>query len=253
MLDCRTTMLDLITMWLRPKMVTYFTFTTALYAALLYPVSQFSLFGLQADYLRFAMCIPVAFGFLFGPAAAWGAGVGNLIFDASTNSGLTSISILGFLGNFLIAYLPYTLWTKITAEQPDMRSIKKLALFMGLVGLATTICGLLIGWGLVYLLKLPFIMITYTIIGSDTLWAVLLGPVILATCYGYFSKKRLLYTDIMHITPKPSWNKIRTCAISLFIAAAALCFIVPALSDVGAMVLLPLVLLAFTALMAASA
>lgn len=246
-------MLDLIAMWRQPKMVAYFAFTTALYALLLYPVSQFSLFGFQADYLRFAMCIPVAFGFLFGPAAAWGAGFGNLIFDAVTNNGLNWISPLGFLGNFLIAYIPYTLWNKITAEPPNMRSIKKLALFMGLVGLGTTICGLAIGWGLLYLYQRPFIMITYTIIGSDTLWAVLLGPVILAACYGYFSRKRLLYTDIMRIAPKPSWSKIKTCAIALFIAAAALCFIVPALSDVGAMVLLPLVLLAFTALMAASA
>jgi hypothetical protein len=245
-------MLDLISMWRQPKMVAYFAFTTALYAALLYPVSQFSLFGLQADYLRFAMCIPVAFGFLFGPAAAWGAGFGNLIFDATTNSGLTWISTLGFLGNFLIAYIPYTLWTKITAEQPDMRRIKKVALFMGLVGLATTICGLLIGWGLLYLYKLPFIMITYTIIGSDTLWAVLLGPVVLAACYGYFRKRKLLYTDIMHITSMPNWTKAKTAAIAVFVASAALCFVIPALFIVEAMVLLPLVLLAFITLIASS-
>lgn len=229
-------------------MVAYFALTTALYAALLYPVSQFSLFGLQADYLRFAMCIPVAFGFLFGPAAAWGAGFGNLIFDATTNSGLTWVSALGFLGNFLIAYIPYTLWTKVTAEQPDMRSIKKVALFMGLVGLATTICGLLIGWGLLYLYQLPFIMITYTIIGSDTLWAVLLGPVVLAASYGYFSKKRLLYTDMMPIAPGPSWSKTRKCAIALFVVFAALCFIIPALFDVEAIVLLPFVGLSFFSL-----
>lgn len=245
-------MLDLISMWRSPKMVAYFAFTTALYALLLYPVSQFSLFGFQADYLRFAMCIPVAFGFLFGPAAAWGAGFGNLIFDAVTNNGLNWISPLGFLGNFLIAYIPYTVWTKITAEKPDMRSVKKLALFMGLVGLGTTICGLVIGWGLLYLYQRPFIMITYTIIASDTLWAVLLGPVILAACYGYFSKKGLLYTDIMHLTQKPSWSKTRTCAIALFVASAALCFVVPALFIVEALVLLPLVSLAFIALMVAS-
>ena len=245
-------MLDLISMWRRPKMVAYFIFTTALYALLLYPVSQFSLFGLQADYLRFAMCIPVAFGFLFGPAAAWGAGCGNLIFDAATNSGLTWISPLGFLGNFLIAYIPYMLWTKITTEQPDMRSLKKIALFIGLVGLATTICGLVIGWGLLDLYQVPFIMLTFTIIGSDTLWAVLLGPVILAASYGYFSKKGLLYTDIMHLTSKPVWSKARTCAIAVFVTSAALCFIVPALFSVDSIVLLPLVSLAFISLLAAS-
>jgi hypothetical protein len=123
---------------------------------------------------------------------------------------------------------------------------------MGLVGLATTMCGLVIGWGLLYLYQLPFIMITYTIIASDTLWAVLLGPVILAACYGYFTKKRLLYTEIMHITPEPSWSKTRTCAIVLFVVSAALCFVLPALFSVEAMVLLPFVSLAFIALVAAS-
>jgi hypothetical protein len=248
----QNSMLDLISMWRQPKMVAYFAVTTALYAALLYPVSQFSLFGFQADYLRFAMCIPVAFGFLFGPAAAWGAGFGNLIFDAVTNNGLNWISPLGFLGNFLIAYIPYTLWHKITTEQPDMRSVKKLAFFMGLVGLGTTICGLIISWGLLYLYQRPFIMTTFTIIGSDTLWAVLLGPVILAACYGCLSKKRLLYTDIMHLTPKPSWSRTRTCAIALFLVSAVLCFVLPALFKVETMVLLPFVSLAFVSLIAAS-
>lgn len=245
-------MLELISMWRNPKMVAYFAITTALYAALLYPVSQFSLFGLQADYLRFAMCIPVAFGFLFGPAAAWGAGFGNLIYDAVTNNGLTWISPLGFLGNFLIAYIPYMLWSKITTEQPDMRSVKKLAFFMGLIGLATTICGLVIGWGLLYLYHLPFIMLTYTIIGSDTLWAVLLGPVVLAASYGYFTKNKLLYTDIMHLTLKPSWSKTRTCAVGVFVASAALCFVIPALFSAEAMILLPFVSLAFVTLVVAS-
>jgi energy-coupling factor transport system substrate-specific component len=245
-------MLDLISMWRQPKMVAYFAFTTALYAALLYPFSQFSLFGLQADYLRFAMCIPVAFGFLFGPAAAWGAGFGNLIFDAVTNSGLNWISALGFIGNFLIAYIPYKLWTKITAEQPNMRSVKKLVFFMGLVGLGTTICGLIISWGLLYLYQRPFIMTTFTIVGSDTLWAVLLGPVILAVCYSYFSKKGLLYTDIMHLAPEPSWSRTRTCGIVLFVVSAALCFVLPALFKIEAMVLLPFVSLAFISLVAVS-
>jgi QueT transporter. len=244
-------MLDLISMWRHPKMIAYFALTTILYAALLYPAWQFSLFGLEADFLRFAMCIPVAFAFLFGPAAAWGAAFGNLIFDAATNTGLTWISPFGFLGNLLIAYIPYMLWTKITTEKPDMKSAKKIALFSGLVVAACTVCGLVIGWGLLYLYQLPFVMTTFTIIGSDTLWAILLGPILLAACYGCFSKHKLLYTDIMHITPKPSWSKTRTCATAVFVASAALCFIIPSLFNVDAMVLLPFAGLSFISIMAA--
>jgi energy-coupling factor transport system substrate-specific component len=244
-------MIDIISMWRHPKMIAYFAFTTVLYAALLYPVSQFSLFGLQADYLRLAMFIPASFAFLFGPAAAWGTAFGNLIFDAASGNGLTLASAFGFLGNFLIAYIPYMLWNKVTSEQPDMRSIKKLVLFMALIGAACTICGLVIGWALLYLFQLPFVMTTFTIIGSDTLWAILLGPIVLAASYRYLSKRKLLYTDIMQITQKPSLSKLRVVGIGIFVASAALCFAIPAYIDVESTVLLPFVTSAFIALVAA--
>ncbi|NLF89604.1 QueT transporter family protein [Candidatus Bathyarchaeota archaeon] len=244
-------MLDIISMWRHPKMIAYFATTTALYAVLLYPVSQFSLFGLQADYLRIAMFIPASFAFLFGPAAAWGTAVGNLIFDAASGNGLTLASAFGFVGNFLIAYIPYMLWSKVTSDQPDMRSIKKLALFMALIGASCTICGLIIGWALLYLFQLPFVMTTFTIIGSDTLWAILLGPVVLAASYRYLNKRKLLYLDIMQITPKPSLSKKRVLAIGVFVASAALCFVIPAYLNVDATVLLPFVASAFIALIAA--
>jgi energy-coupling factor transport system substrate-specific component len=245
-------MIDIISMWRYPKIIAYFAFTTVLYAVLLYPVSQFSLFGLQADYLRFAMCIPASFAFLFGPAAAWGAAFGNLIFDAASGNGLTFASAFGFVGNFLIAYVPYMLWSKVTSEQPDMRSIKKLALFMALTGAACTICGLVIGWALLHLFQLPFVMTTFTIIGSDTLWAVLLGPIVLAASYRHLSKRKLLYTDIMHITSNPSLSKKRVLAIGVFVASAAVCFVIPAYFDVESTVLFPFVASAFVAILAAS-
>lgn len=244
-------MLDIISMWRHPKMIAYFAITSALYAALLYPVSQFSLFGLQADYLRIAMFIPASFAFLFGPAAAWGTAFGNLIFDAASGNGLTLASPFGFVGNFLIAYIPYMLWSKVTSDQPDMRSIKKLALFMALIGASCTICGLIIGWALLYLFQLPFVMTTFTIIGSDTLWAILLGPVVLAASYRYLNKRKLLYLDIMQITPKPSLSKKRVLAIGVFVASTALCFVIPAYLKVDATVLLPFVASAFIALIAA--
>lgn len=109
-------------------MVGYFTLTAILYAVLLFPLKQFSFFSESAEYLRIAMCIPVAFSFLFGPAAAWGAAFGNLLFDVAT-APVSWITPVGFLGNFLIAYLPYKLWSIITLAKPDLVSLKKLGLF----------------------------------------------------------------------------------------------------------------------------
>jgi energy-coupling factor transport system substrate-specific component len=235
-------MLDLIEMWKNPKMVGYFALTAALYAALLFPLKQFSFFSESAEYLRIAMCIPVAFSFMFGPAAAWGAAFGNLILDVST-APISWITPVGFLGNFLIAYLPYKLWSKITLEKPDLKSVKKLGLFCGLCALACVICGLLIGWGLLYLFATPFVMTSFTIFTSDLLWAILLGPVLLRFSYDYFSKNKLLYSDLIKTQQHIHWNKPKTFALLVFVVAAILCFIVPALFSVDAWVILPFVML----------
>jgi energy-coupling factor transport system substrate-specific component len=235
-------MLDLIEMWKNPKMVGYFALTTALYAALLFPLRQFSFFSESADYLRIAMCIPVAFSFLFGPAAAWGTAFGNLLFDVATGP-VSWITPLGFLGNFLIGYLPYKLWSKITLEQPDIKSVKKVGLFVGLCALACVICGLIIGWGLLYLFAIPFVMTSFTIFVSDLLWAILLGPVLLRLSYGYFSRRKLLYNNLLNIQPKANWSKTKNYVVIIFVVATILSFIVPALFTVNAWVILPFVAL----------
>ena len=239
-------MLDLIEMWKNPKMVGYFALTTALYAALLFPLRQFSFFSESADYLRIAMCIPVAFSFLFGPAAAWGAAFGNLLFDVATGP-VSWITPLGFLGNFLIGYLPYKLWSKITLEKPDIKSVKKLGLFVGLCALACVICGLIIGWGLLYLFAIPFVMTSFTIFASDLLWAILLGPVLLRLSYGYFSKHKLLYGDLLNTQLKVHWNKTKNYTLAVFVVAVILSFIVPALFAVEAWLILPFVTLSLIA------
>lgn len=240
-------MLDLVSMWKNPKMIGYFALTAALYAALLFPFSEFSFFSNSTDYLRIAMCLPVAFSFLFGPSAAWGAAVGNLIFDVATGP-VSWITPLGFFGNFLIGYLPYKLWSKITYDKPDMRSLKKLGLFCGLCALACVVCGLLIGWGLFDLWTIPFVMTSFTIFASDLLWAILLGPILLRLSYGYFSNHKLLYSDLLNIRPKVNWSKTKNYAVVIFLLAVILSFIVPALFVMDAWAILPFVLLSLFAL-----
>ena len=235
-------MLDLIAMWKNPKMIAYTIFTALLYPAVMYPFLQFSFFGANADYLRVGVSIPVAFSFLFGPAAAWGAAFGNVIYDIFTNS-LNAASYFGFIGNFLIAYIPYKLWTAMANQKPDLRSIKKVALFMGLAALACTLCGLVIGWGLYYLWPnfCPFVMTSATIFATDALWAILLGPVILALSYGFVSKRKLLYTNILKIEAKSSWNRAKSVALLVFVASTVLCFVLPGFIIMDSWMLLPFV------------
>ncbi|MGD6808310.1 MAG: QueT transporter family protein [Candidatus Bathyarchaeia archaeon] len=196
-------MIDLLEMWKKPKMIAFVILTAVVYEALVFPTQGFTIFGGHADFGRVGVGIPVAFSFLFGPAAAWGAAIGNIIRDIITG-GLDLASISGFIGNFLIGYLPYKLWSKITSEKPDMRSLKKVGLFIGLAAFSCVLCGLLIGAELDWLGYAPFIP-TAPLIGlSNSLWAVTLGPIVLALAYPYVSKKKLLYTDLLNEPQKNS-------------------------------------------------
>jgi energy-coupling factor transport system substrate-specific component len=190
-------MLDLLEMWKKPKMIAFVLITAVLYEALIFPTQDFTIFGGHADFGRVGIGIPVAFSFLFGPAAAWGAALGNIFRDIITG-GVDAASIPGFIGNFLIGYLPYKLWSKITTEKPDLRSLKKLGLFVGLAVLPCIFCGVIIGAGLDLLGLAPFIPTGPLIALSNSLWAVLAGSIVLALAYPCVSKHKLLYTDVLN-------------------------------------------------------
>jgi energy-coupling factor transport system substrate-specific component len=59
--------------------------------------------------VRVANIFPMVFGLLFGPSGAWGTAIGNLIGDIFGGT-LGPSSVAGFLGNFLLGYLPYSMW-----------------------------------------------------------------------------------------------------------------------------------------------
>ena len=71
-------MFDIFSMWKRPKMVKYVLLTAGLYFAALYPFQALTFFEGYADFGRVGVGIPIAFSFFFGPAAAWGAAIGNI-------------------------------------------------------------------------------------------------------------------------------------------------------------------------------
>lgn len=239
-------MLDLVAMWKSPKMISLMLLTALLYPASLYPLQGFTAFGGYADFGRMGVGIPVAFSFLFGPAAAWGAAIGNVIGDIIIFHVDVS-SFFGFAGNLLISYVPYKLWRAITAEKPDMKSIKKFSLFVSVVVAACMICGITIGWGLYWLGFTPFMPTAAIITLTNMLWAITIGAVILALSYNYVRKHKLLYTDILKIQQtEPSWSLPRTLAILIFAISAVACFAVG--FNVSPFALLPFVALALIAI-----
>lgn len=73
--------------------------------------------------IRPANMVPIVFGIPFGPAAAWGIAIGNLISDLlSGSSGF--ICITGFVINFFYTYIPYKLWYTLRIGKEPIHPVR---------------------------------------------------------------------------------------------------------------------------------
>jgi hypothetical protein len=187
-------MFDIVSMWKSPKMVKYVLLTAGLYFAALYPFQALTFFEGYADFGRVGVGIPIAFSFFFGPAVAWGAAIGNIICDIAICH-VDLSSFFGLLGNFLLGYIPYKLWSGITDQKPDLRNFRKFVLFMGVAVIASIICGLVIALGLFSLGYTPFLPTLLVISVTNSIWAIIIGGLILFLAYNFFSKHNLIYIN----------------------------------------------------------
>src|SRR5713101_456911 len=71
---------ELRLMWRNTRMVVLCAISAALYAAVLVPFKAVPFIPGVTE-LRPANAIPIVCSFLFGPAAAWGSAIGNMIGD----------------------------------------------------------------------------------------------------------------------------------------------------------------------------
>jgi len=100
------------TMWKNSRMIILVAVCAAIYGAALIAFKTAVPFIPGITELRVANIFPMVFGLLFGPAGAWGTAFGNLIGDLFGGT-LGPGSMAGFVGNFLLGYLPYALWTQL--------------------------------------------------------------------------------------------------------------------------------------------
>jgi len=99
-------------MWKNTRMIVLTAVCAAIYAATLIAFKTVVPIIPGITEVRVAGVFPMTFGFLFGPAGAWGLAIGNVIGDIFGGT-LSPASIAGFIGNFLMGYLPYTLWSTL--------------------------------------------------------------------------------------------------------------------------------------------
>jgi energy-coupling factor transport system substrate-specific component len=99
-------------MWKNTRMIILTAVCAAIYSAALLAFKTAIPLIPGITEVRVGNIFPMTFGLLFGPAGAWGSAIGNLIGDIFGGT-LTPGSIAGFVGNFLLGYLPYALWTTL--------------------------------------------------------------------------------------------------------------------------------------------
>ncbi len=234
-------MRDLLVMWKNPKMVAIVAITALLYFGSLFPFRGLTAFGGYADFGRVGVGIPVAFSFLFGPAAAWGAAIGTVLRDIA-EAQLDASSVFGFFGNLILGYLPFKLWGMLTKEKPDLRSVKKLLLFMGSGVLACAVCGLTIGWGLFWLGFTPFMPTAAIIALTNALWVITVGTAVLALSYNFVSNHKLRYQDILKPDqPQENDEKSKKATVLALVAVSVCCFLLGTAFEFSPLMLLPFI------------
>jgi energy-coupling factor transport system substrate-specific component len=207
-------MREVFTMWANTRMVVLTALTAALYAALLIPFKPIPIIPGFTE-IRPAVAVPFVFGYLFGPAGAWGSGLGNVIGDFFGGT-LSLGTVFGFLGNFLFALTPYKLLGAPArpAGTAPATTWRETALFAATAVPASAVCAATIGWGVDLVGLVPFAALGAVIFANNLLVGLALGPVLLRLVQPRVAAWHLLWADVMDTpAPGPYRHRIGTALI----------------------------------------
>jgi len=206
-------MREIVSMWANTRMVVLAALTAALYAALLIPFKPIPIIPGFTE-LRPAVAVPLVFGYLFGPAGAWGSGLGNVIGDFFGGT-LSLGSLFGFAGNFLFALTPYKLLGQIPSGGggPTPRTLHETALFAAAAVPASAACAATIGWGVDLLGLVPFAALGAVIFVNNLLVGLTLGPALLRLVQPRVAAWHLLWTDVMEAPARGAGRRHLSAAL----------------------------------------
>jgi len=202
-------------MWENTRLVVFAAICASLYAAILIPFKVLPIIPGVTE-LRPANAVPVICSFLFGPAAAWGAAIGNVIGDFF--GGIGPGDFFGFFGNFLYGLAPYKIWELISPDQPVPKTPLAWVRFTFTVFLASGVCALFVGWGLNLLGFIPFSVLGNIILFNNFVSSMLFAPLLLSVIYPRVAKGRLLYTNLQEWRP-PKPRPVRLLGLGLLTSA----------------------------------
>jgi energy-coupling factor transport system substrate-specific component len=181
-------MKEIFGVWGKTKQIVIIAITAAIYAGTLIPFKPIQIVPGLTE-LRPASVIPVLFGIMFGPAAAWGAAIGNLIADFFGM--LSPASAFGFIGNFLFSYAAYLIWKAMVKGDVTM-NLKQSGVFILASIVSSLLCALTVGFG-VWLFKLaPFQVVFLVVLINNSLMASVLGIILMKLLYKRVEKTGLM-------------------------------------------------------------
>jgi len=191
-------MKEIFRMFKYTRMIVLAALSAALYAGLTIPFKAIPLIPGVTE-LRLSAPIPIILGILFGPAAAWGSMIGNIIGDFFGTMGPGSI--FGAIGMFLTSLISYKLWGGLLVKgerRPALfRGTKDVLWFEAVAVVAGCVTGVTIAWGLEILGILPFAALGSIISFNNIISTVIIGPILFALVAPRINKWGLVWTDVM--------------------------------------------------------
>jgi energy-coupling factor transport system substrate-specific component len=222
-------MRDVFGMWSNTRMVVLTAMSASLYAAILIPFKVMPLIPGVTEF-RPANAVPVVCSFLFGPAGAWGAAIGNVIGDFF--GGMGPGDVFGFLGNFLYGVIPYKVWRAFSSGDPLPHSPLQWMGFVGVIVLAAAACAVTVGWGLNLLGFVPFSLLANIILLNNSVVALVLSPLLLLAIYPRVKHAGLRYEDIL--APEvPRARPVRWLGVFLILGATVSGLVIGNLLSMG--------------------
>lgn len=127
-------------------------------------------------------CLNMVYGLLFGVYGALGCAVGNIIADILGGT-LEESSWMGFLSNFLVTYIAYKLWYKMTPEEPTLSTIKQVLLYNIDSFVISAIAGIMVAFGVfISYREIDYISIFFNVFFNTLGFSAILGMPVMIIC-----------------------------------------------------------------------
>ena len=188
-------------MWKNTRMIILVAVCAAIYSSALIAFKTAIPLIPGITEVRVANIFPMVFGMLFGPAGAWGTAFGNLIGDIFGGT-LGPTSIAGFVGNFLLGYLPYAMWTAFfpfAERSRDWRPDhwRSWVSYVLIAFISSAACAVIISIAADTLGIVPYTILTKIITLNDTI-ASWIGIILFISVYGVTKQHlRLFWAEVM--------------------------------------------------------